>query len=104
MLADQAIQNVISAIKSYLGEDPRVDGGTMGMPAFQPKFVFIVQDILLQTMLKVAGDGIVGTPRVYHIMGKRLTFAPTSWWTADSPSLSLNANTLRARALALYLF
>ena len=44
--AEKAIAPPICAIKAFLGDTERLDGGTMGAPISQPEYVYIVNDCL----------------------------------------------------------
>ena len=43
---DRVLARPISLMKVFLGDEPELDGRTMGNPIFQPEYVFIVQDNL----------------------------------------------------------
>ena len=43
---DESIKEPLASIKQYLGDDPRIDGGTIGEPIAQPEYALLCRDSL----------------------------------------------------------
>ena len=52
---DDSIQKPLASIKQYLGDDPRIDGGSIGEPIAQPEYALLCRDFLHNTIIK-AGE------------------------------------------------
>ena len=52
-------------MKQFLGDEARVDGGTMGEPVVQPGYVYLVNEMLVLSMYNVCRPHwrCLGTPR-----------------------------------------
>ena len=52
---DESIKEPLTSIKQYLGDDPRIDGGTMGEPIEQPEYACLCRDLLRNKIIE-AGE------------------------------------------------
>ena len=52
---DRVIAQIHESIKEYLGDDPRIDGGSIGEPIAQPEYALLCRDFLHNTIIK-AGE------------------------------------------------
>ena len=52
---DESIKKPLASIKEYLGDDPRIDGGSIGEPIAQPEYALLCRDFLHNTIIK-AGE------------------------------------------------
>ena len=103
-LTKQAVTAPISLIKIFLGEDADLSGGVIGMPVLQPKYVYILYDMLLKHLLHNASICTIGAPKKLSVKAVSASFDEHSWWVSDAPSLPLNDGTLMRRSFAWILY
>ena len=52
---DESIQGPLASIKQYLGDDPQIDGGSIGEPTAQPAYARVLRESLHEKILE-AGE------------------------------------------------
>ena len=103
-LTTQAVGGPLSLIKTFLGEDHDLSGGTIGMPVSQPKYVHVLCDTLRGHLFHNASICTIGLPGRLQINAEWHNFDEDSWWIRDAPSLPLNDATLTKRNFAWILY
>ena len=64
-LGDTCHKPILVTVKQFLGDEARLDGGTIGEPLVQPNYVYLVNKVLAQSMYNVCRPHwlCLGTPR-----------------------------------------
>ena len=104
VLMDQSLIIPIKLIKRFLGDDPRLDAGTIGEPFPQPRYLHVVREHLMEGLFRAAQATTIGVPKVYHVCEVRKQFPSDSWWTVNTPDLPLSAQTLMLRTVAWHIY
>jgi hypothetical protein len=65
VFADTCHKPILVTVKQFLGDEARLDGGTMGEPRVQPNYVYLVNKMLVLSMYNVCRPHwlCLGTPR-----------------------------------------
>ena len=101
---DQAMLRILTKVKLFLGDSARLDGGSIGEPVQQPRYVFHVKDALEWALMRSCRSCSISIPScLLTVFGKPWPLFGQSfcWWTLTTP---LSRDTMTMRASAFYIF